>query len=55
VYQFVIGFCAFFASLIAGILWSKVGESAPFVFGGITAMIAAVLLLIVGPKGKTIA
>lgn len=54
VYQFVIGFCAFFASLIAGILWSRIGEFAPFIFGGVTALCAAMLLFIVGPKGRTI-
>jgi MFS family permease len=54
IYQFAIGFCAFFASLIAGFLWTKVGEQAPFIFGGVMALIAALLLVLIGPKGKTI-
>lgn len=45
IYQFVIGFCAFFSSLIAGVLWSKVGPVAPFIFGGITSLIAAILFI----------
>ncbi len=54
IYQFAIGFCAFFASLIAGLLWTKVGEQAPFIFGGVMALIAALLLILVGPKRKPI-
>jgi MFS family permease len=34
------------ASLIAGQLWMLIGPSAPFVFGGCTALLAAVLLTI---------
>jgi MFS family permease len=45
IYQFAIGFCAFFSSLIAGILWTKVGSIAPFIFGGITSLIAAILFM----------
>lgn len=45
IYQFAIGFCAFFSSLIAGVLWSKVGVSAPFIFGGVMSLIAAILFM----------
>lgn len=45
-YQTIIGLCAFLASLIAGVLWSNVAISAPFLFGGITSIIAAILLII---------
>lgn len=49
-YNAMIGLLAFPASLIAGILWQGVGSwggfgpSAPFLFGGILALIAAMLM-----------
>ncbi len=46
IYQFAIGFCAFFSSLIAGVLWSKVGVAAPFIFGGAMSLIAAILFML---------
>jgi MFS family permease len=55
-YHAVIGLLAFPSSLIAGILWQGVGSwdgfgpSAPFIFGGTLAMIAALLMLIWMPK-----
>ncbi len=55
-YHAVIGLLAFPASLIAGILWQGVGEwkgfgpSAPFIFGGSLAMIAAILMAVWMPK-----
>ncbi|HEY3312087.1 MAG TPA: MFS transporter [Anaerolineales bacterium] len=55
-YHAVIGLLAFPASLIAGILWQGVGTwsgfgpSAPFLFGGTLAMIAALLMLFWMPK-----
>lgn len=45
VYQTVIGFCTFFSSLIAGILWTRVGVKAPFIFGSAMALIACFLFL----------
>ena len=49
-YQTAIGLCAFFASWIAGLLWSYVSISAPFIFGSITAALAAFLFLVLGKK-----
>jgi len=45
IYQTLIGICTFFASLIAGILWSKINPSAPFFFGSILALIAGFIFL----------
>jgi len=55
-YHAVIGILAFPASLIAGILWqgtgawSGFGPSAPFLFGGTLALIAALLMALWMPK-----
>jgi MFS family permease len=38
------------ASVIAGLLWAKIGVGMPFYFGGITALISAVMLLTVFRK-----
>jgi len=51
-YQTAIGICTFFASLIAGILWDKVGVSAPFILGSATALIASGLFIIMDRKCK---
>jgi len=51
-YQTAIGICTFFASLIAGILWDKVGVSAPFILGSATALTASALFIIMGRKRK---
>ncbi len=57
-YNAVIGLLAFPASVIAGILWQGVGAwtgfgpSAPFVFGGVMALIAAGLMAFWLPKIK---
>jgi len=53
-YQTATGLCAFFASWIAGLLWSYVSISAPFIFGSITAVLAAFLFLVSGKKIKEI-
>lgn len=45
-YQTTIGICTFFASLIAGFLWTYIGPSAPFIFGSITALASAVLFVV---------
>jgi len=58
-YNAVIGLLAFPASFIAGILWQGIGSwngfgpSAPFLFGGSLALIAALLMAFWMPKGKT--
>lgn len=55
-YHAVIGLLAFPSSLIAGILWQGVGRwggfgpSAPFIFGGALALIAALMMLFWMPK-----
>jgi MFS family permease len=50
IYQTAIGICTFFASLIAGILWSKINPSAPFIFGSLLALIAGFIFLIFSNK-----
>ena len=45
-YQTITGICAFLSSLAAGFLWTKIGAGAPFVFGGLTAFLAAFLFII---------
>jgi len=52
VYQTTIGLCTFFASLIAGLLWTYIGVSVPFIFGSIMALISAFLFIILGKKIK---
>jgi len=52
VYQTTIGLCTFFASLIAGLLWTYIGISAPFIFGSIAAVISAFLFIVLGKKIK---
>lgn len=44
-YQTSVGLCAFLASFFAGILWTYVDSHAPFYFGGIMALFAALVLL----------
>jgi MFS family permease len=43
VYQTIIGLATFFASLIAGLLWTYMGVSAPFILGSAMALISAFL------------
>lgn len=56
-YNAVLGILDFPASLIAGLLWQGAGlwqgfgPSAPFLFGGVLALIAAVLMMVWMPKG----
>lgn len=47
-YQTIIGVCTFFSSLIAGLLWSNVNPSAPFIFGAILAIIAGTIFIFLG-------
>jgi MFS family permease len=57
-YNAIIGLLAFPASVIAGVLWQGVGTwsgfgpSAPFIFGGTLALIAAVLMAFWMPRMK---
>lgn len=52
-YHAVVGLIALPASLIAGLLWQRVGPAAPFYFGAALAGLAAVLLAVsgAGPDG----
>ncbi|MDD3607356.1 MAG: MFS transporter [Candidatus Moranbacteria bacterium] len=50
IYQTTIGLCTFFASLIAGLLWTYIGVSAPFIFGSAMAVISALLFIILEKK-----
>lgn len=52
IYQTTIGLCTFFASWIAGLLWSYVSISAPFIFGSVMAMSAAFLFYFFGKEKK---
>ena len=54
VYQTTIGLCTFFASLIAGLLWTYIGVSAPFIFGSIMAVISAFLFVVLEKKIKLV-
>ena len=42
-YNFLIGIASFLASLIAGVLWSRFGAGAPFVYGAAMAACSSVL------------
>lgn len=46
------GLLAFVASVIAGLLWTHINPSAPFLYGAICAVAAAVLLLATTKRGK---
>jgi len=52
IYQTIIGLCTFFASFIAGILWTYIGVRLPFIFGSIMALISAFLFVVLGKKIK---
>ena len=43
IYHFVLGIFAFFASLIAGLLWTYIGAQAPFYYGAVMSVIACFL------------
>lgn len=45
-YHCLTGLAAFFASLIAGLLWTHIGSSAPFIYGAILALISSAAFLI---------
>jgi len=42
----IVGIGLFPASFLAGILWTQLGPEAPFIMGGITGVLSAVLLLL---------
>lgn len=46
VYHCFVGLATFFASLIAGLLWTYLGSSAPFIYGAIMAVISCALFII---------
>lgn len=50
IYQTTIGLCTFFASWIAGLLWSYISLSVPFIFGSVMAMSAAFLFYVFGKR-----
>jgi len=52
VYATTIGLTTFFASLIAGLLWTYISVSAPFIFGSLMAVISAFLFVVLGKKIK---
>ena len=49
-YNFAVGIGALPASLIFGLIWQKVSPQAAFGFGACLALLAALLLLVVGPR-----
>lgn len=51
-FQMVVGLCAFPASLVAGVLWDKAGERAPFLLSLSLTVVAAFLLLYVRETRK---
>jgi MFS family permease len=54
VYHTIIGLTTFFASLIAGLLWTYIGVSAPFIFGSIMALISALLFIVLEKNQRDI-
>lgn len=45
IYQTTISFSTFFSSFIGGLLWDNLGVSAPFIYGSIMALLAALLFV----------
>jgi MFS family permease len=52
VYHTIISLTTFFASLFAGLLWTYISVSAPFIFGSIMAVISAFLFVVLEKKIK---
>jgi len=46
IYHCLTGLAAFFASLIAGLLWTHVGASAPFIYGAVMALLSCVAFVL---------
>jgi MFS family permease len=51
-FQMTIGLCALPASLIAGLLWDRLGGQAPFVFSLVLTSLAIVLMMFLKPINK---
>jgi MFS family permease len=49
IFYMATGATTLLSSVIAGVLWDRVGPDAPFWFGGITAALAVLLLLVARP------
>lgn len=54
IYQTTIGFSTFFSSFVGGLLWDHLGVSAPFIYGSIMALIAALLFAALERKIKPV-
>ncbi len=54
IYQTTIGLCTFFASLIAGLLWTYMGVRSPFIFGSLMALIAASLFILLEKRLRVV-
>lgn len=46
-YHFVLGIFAFFASLIAGLLWTYAGAAAPFIYGSAMALVSGIAFIFI--------
>lgn len=46
-YGMLQGFGLLLASIIAGVLWDKIGSGAPFLFGGVLGILSAVMIVII--------
>ncbi|MBM3227876.1 MFS transporter [Candidatus Peribacteria bacterium] len=53
-FQLILGVTSFFASMIAGVLWDRVGVTAPFLFSIVMTGIASVLLTFVSEGKRTL-
>ena len=51
-YNATLGLLDLPASLIAGLLWQGFGPSAPFLFGAVLALAAAILMILWKPSGQ---
>jgi MFS family permease len=49
-YYTATGLLALASSIIAGLLWDRIGVSAPFLFGSAAALVAVVMMLALLPK-----
>ncbi len=49
-YYTATGLLALASSIIAGLLWDMVGVSAPFLFGSVVALLAAVMMVVLLPR-----
>ena len=54
IYQTSIGICSFLSSLIAGLMWNYINVRVPFYFGSMTAVIAAVLFIVISRRIETV-